>query len=173
MRYNYKWTKDYNEAMPDNNYGEESFSVDTYGDYDFADWLRDQDYPYFIETDNEEFIILDDDEEPTGERYFVLGKERFEKLTVQMYPGYLHVAGEENIEDYTYEDIAAEYDPQYVDCFASEEDAEKAAEENIRKMVAKDFPDADEWYVDHAATTLFNEVSTRIEWAWNAYNEGK
>lgn len=67
----YKFTTDYNENLPNNNYSEETTELTFEGnDYDFIDYLNDH-HVYFIKDGNE-YIVLDEDDDETGERYLVV-----------------------------------------------------------------------------------------------------
>lgn len=183
MKYVYRHTTNYNKAAGNNGYGDAAqeiysdiYSYSQFCDgYNFSEYLKQigKDFDYTEFSDGTwEYIILDADEEPTPERYII---DRISDgiLHVKAYPVYMKISDLNDGENYEYDDIAAGYDPQYVDSYTTEEDAEKAAEKDIRDMIDRDFPDANEQQKMFAAIALFNSVSPLIEWAWNDYNENK
>ena len=64
---NYKWTKNENKSMPNNNYSEETQAVVVSEGYDFGDWLQDNGVKF--EEENNTFYVLDDEGNRTGEAY--------------------------------------------------------------------------------------------------------
>lgn len=64
---NYKWTKNENKSMPNNNYSEETQAVVVSEGYDFGDWLQDNGVRF--EEENNTFYVLDDEGRRTGEAY--------------------------------------------------------------------------------------------------------
>ena len=70
MRVNFRFTNDYDPALPNCNYGE-IFSVTFDPGYDFDDFLSDKNVA-FDKAGDDEYIVLDDFGEPTGERYLVV-----------------------------------------------------------------------------------------------------
>ena len=74
---NYKWTKEYNEAQPNNGFNEEIESIVTDGVYDFSDWLLDNGVKF--EEENDLYYVLDEYEERTGEAYQVINEEPTEE----------------------------------------------------------------------------------------------
>lgn len=73
---NYRWTANYNDSVPNNNYSD---FIDTVifddENYDFSDYLSDRNICFeFCEKSNE-YVILDADGEPTGERYLIVSEK--------------------------------------------------------------------------------------------------
>ena len=65
-------TTNYNEAVANNGFNQESDYIITDGVYDFSDYLKDNDVD-FIQDGNTYFVI--EDEEKTGAAYQILKEE--------------------------------------------------------------------------------------------------
>jgi hypothetical protein len=72
----FRWTKNEDMSKPNNNYNEETEYIIVGEDYDFADWLQDNDVD--AEEESGTFYVLDDDDERTGEAYQIVSTEEVE-----------------------------------------------------------------------------------------------
>ena len=82
----YKWTNNYDESQPNNNYEFYETLPYVFGEnYTFGDLLKDNDINYFVnDKDETEYIILDNDGHETGERFLIV---RIEVITTIEYLG--------------------------------------------------------------------------------------
>lgn len=66
-------TTEYDPAMADCNYNQETQTV-VFGEcYDFSDYLNNADVKFEINEDcEEEYIVIDEDGEPIGERFYIV-----------------------------------------------------------------------------------------------------
>lgn len=67
----YRWTNDYDETMPNNNFNDETDFIVTDGMYTFGDWLQDNTGLQW-EDENGVYFALDDNDERTGEAYEIV-----------------------------------------------------------------------------------------------------
>lgn len=68
--YIYRWTKNEDYNIPNNNYGEETDHIVCEDPYDFSDWLSDNGVTY--EQDGDTYYVTDEDGNRTGEAYMIV-----------------------------------------------------------------------------------------------------
>lgn len=68
----YKWTKNYDESKPNNNFLDETDYIVTDGVYGFDDYLSDHGVKF--ENENDTYYVIDDDGDKTGEAFMIVGK---------------------------------------------------------------------------------------------------
>ncbi|MBO5449797.1 MAG: hypothetical protein J5994_10810 [Ruminococcus sp.] len=74
-RINFRYTDNYDEAIPNNNFPEELDSIITDGVYSFEDWLMDHDVKFKEDSDCKGFYWVTEDGKRTGEAYFIHSEE--------------------------------------------------------------------------------------------------
>ena len=73
VKYTYRWTANEDYNVPDNNYEAESDYIIIEPPYDFGDYLNNANVSY--EKDGDTYYVLGENEERTGEAYWITSTE--------------------------------------------------------------------------------------------------
>ena len=71
----FKFTINYNQAVPNNGFPEETDYIETDGVYDFSDYLSDNGVQF--EREDDMYYVIEDDER-TGAAYMIINEEETE-----------------------------------------------------------------------------------------------
>lgn len=69
---NFKWTSNEDYNVPNNNYSEETQTLEFGESYDFSDYLTDNGVNFEFDEESNKYYVLDECDERTGEVYWVI-----------------------------------------------------------------------------------------------------